>query len=84
MSDKSKTLLEEALIDYDNMLKEAKEMAKESLAISMPDKFESLVEKHLNKNKINESSHKLRVGLSRQYQITSNLKLSGPYLRMAL
>lgn len=56
MSDVKKTLIEEALIDYDIVLKEAQEIAKEQLATAMPDKFETLVEEHLkNKNKINES-----------------------------
>jgi hypothetical protein len=56
MSEVKKTVIEEALIDFDTVLKEAQEIAKEKLATSMPDKFESLVEQHLKtKNKINES-----------------------------
>jgi len=56
MSEVKKTVIEEALIEYDMVLKEAQEIAKEELANSMPDKFENLVEQHLkNKNKINES-----------------------------
>jgi hypothetical protein len=56
MSDVKKTIIEEALIDFDAVYKEAEQIAKEKLASSMPDKFESLVEQHLkNKNKINES-----------------------------
>lgn len=55
MSDKTKTVIEEAVLDYENVLKEAKELAKEELASSMPEKFENLIEQHLNKNKLSES-----------------------------